>query len=213
VERGDFPDKANCSKGGGLLCKDWSRDVVVEGMITHLVESPYHKFDRDEAIEVAEHTLVEEEHWTQHEYDKHMSSQVTKREEPSRDAPRRDEPRREEPRRGDVKRCRPSSPPPYTLVRREPVHQKRHRHADGNGSNSTGNTDSNSGGADASSTRGGVVELRMGELQIVLGGIKRAMMSARNAETICDSAAANFRAEANALEAAHGHFTQLAMFQ
>lgn len=179
LEYGDFPLKQHCSKAGGVLCKDWDRDIVVDAVINHLVQSPYHKFEREEAIEVAEHTLIEEEAWTQEEYDLHMA------------------PPPEPPRDDDRKRARPISPRRAVPPPPVPTSTIARRHGSGSGSSGSNDT----------------VQIRASELQIVLDSMKRAMNSARSAEKLCDSAASSFRMEANAIEAAHAHFSQLAMFR
>ena len=61
--------------------------------------------------------------------------------------------------------------------------------------------------------RNNMIQIRTGELQVVLGNIKRATCSARSAEKSSDNVSSSFRSETNALEAAHAHFSQLAMFK
>ena len=107
LEYGDHADKKQCTKGGGILVKDWNREVVVKGLITHLAESPYHKFEREEAEDVVDHVIIEEESWPQNDYDDYMNKYGEQRHD------------------GDAsKRLRPTSPP-----RRRPTRAATNAHA------------------------------------------------------------------------------------
>ena len=188
LEYGDHADKKQCTKGGGILVKDWNREIVATAFVTHLVESPYHKFERDEAEDVVQHVLIEEEHWSQDDHDDYMNKYGGGQ------------------RQGDDsrKRLAPRSPP-------RPSREERARHT-----RARVEPEKKDSGtlALASNPRasGDMVQIRKGELQVVIDSIKRATCSARSAEKLCDGAATSFRAEANALEAAHNHFSQLAMY-
>ena len=54
---------------------------------------------------------------------------------------------------------------------------------------------------------GSMVQMRSSEVAIILDSLKRAGANVRNAQKVCEAAAASFRMEAAALEVAHAQLS------
>lgn len=192
-----------CAKGGGTLAKASSEAAARQRVRNHLVNSPYHNMTEEEADRwTAEATVLSDEE-DEEEEEAAPAAKATaasaRRDAPAAAAaassayprdPRRDAPAAATAATSAYPRERQRAPglslTPAPSSMLPAVHVA---------------------SSAAQMVPSGEVTLRAVEFQMVLDCVARCARSIRDAERVCDRAAAAFRAEAAALEACHASMT------
>ena len=191
-----------CSRGGQHIFKSQSHKDVVEAVFNHVRHSPFHNLEEDEARQIADGataggfiTGAEEsrdgaEGWV-HVPDGAAAAAGGPRDE-AQQQQQQEQPAAKVPKLMAAPRTPPGVGPlalasgSQTPMRIELTASELARPA---------------------KPLGGMVQMRSSEVAIILDSLKRAAANVRQAERVCEGAAASFRMEAAALEAAHAQLS------